>query len=236
MSRRKIRRQTWIGVALIAAIVAVIAVAVIVDTPSSNEASSSADPQAAALPPVEPLSPSIAFIGDSFTVGAKAGSEEAKYTNLVCKIKNWVCIVNGQGSTGFVNPGGYKDGKDIFIKRIPKILQGMLPSVVVVQGGINDPGGETVQPAVQRMIVELKKELPDAKIVIVGPIQPPRRAPQVVERNRLAMKAGAEAEGVQFVDPIGEKWFTDPSLISDDGIHPNAAGYRVFAERLAAVI
>lgn len=237
MKRGKMGRRTWIGAALVIAIVALVVAAVTVDTASKEPSATSTQPsQASSLPPLEPLWPTAAFIGDSFTVGAKAGSPEANYANVVCKIKKWVCILNGEGSTGFVNPGGHKDGKDIYSKRIPKVLQGVLPSVVVVQGGINDPGTETVQPAVQDMIVKLKKELPDAKIVIVGPIQPPRRSPQVIELNRQAMKAAAAAENVQFVDPIGERWLTDPSLISDDGIHPNTDGYRIFAERLAADI
>lgn len=226
------RVRNFVGGLVVVAILALIITAVAVDETRGGETTPAAGAPAFETEFEAPW-PMVAFLGDSFTTGAKAGTQKDRYPALICSAKQWTCLVNGQGATGFVSAGQPEQGESPYINRIPALRKDGEPELIVIQGGINDPGDATVEPAVRATLAAAKAEYPTAQIVALGPIQPLKRSPKAIEANRAAMAAAAEAEGVRFIDPIAGNWITDPTLFADDGMHLTAAGYNVFATKLS---
>lgn len=181
--------------------------------------------------------PIAAFLGDSYTAGTSAGGEQNRYASLVCAAKQWRCVINGQGGTGFTNPGPGTAGETAFLGRVEALGRTGAPAVVVVQGGTNDSGDiPAVQAAATEVFTSIRSSYPEARIVAVGPVLPPAMDAARLTANRDAISQAATANGVQFVDPIAEQWITDPTLYSDDDTHLNKDGYQVYADRLLTSI
>jgi lysophospholipase L1-like esterase len=73
--------------------------------------------------------------------------------------------------------------------------------------------------------------------LVIGPPWPTVDVPDSVLQIRDVLNAEARAAGAAFVDPIGAHWFVDrPDLIGPDGVHPNDAGHRYLADKIAPLI
>jgi lysophospholipase L1-like esterase len=66
---------------------------------------------------------------------------------------------------------------------------------------------------------------------------PPRIAREIDAYNRLGAEE-AGARGIAFIDitPISRQAAADATLIADDGLHPSAAQYRLWAARIATAL
>ena len=61
--------------------------------------------------------------------------------------------------------------------------------------------------------------------------------PPEVWRVRDIVRDEATAIGATFVDPLAQRWlWDDPALIGPDWIHPDPAGQRYLAEKIAPLI
>ncbi len=116
--------------------------------------------------------------------------------------------------------------------------------MLIVSGGHNDwryPAPQ-VAAAAHLLIERARQRWPGTHIVLIGPLRGTGlRCRAVAVRD--ALKGLAQQLGVPFVDPIGEKWITGDlltgtgnaaRLIKKDRTHPNPAGHRYVATRLAA--
>ncbi|WP_418346098.1 SGNH/GDSL hydrolase family protein [Rhodococcus pyridinivorans] len=187
-------------------------------------------------PESAPPAPAAIFLGDSYTEGVRATEHAARYTTILCTELSWRCEVNGQGGTGYTNPGQSSQSESVYRDRI-ELFRETSPAIVVVQGSTNDSGVESdVKAAADAVFIDLRGQFPDAEIVAVGPFAAPGVDLDRVAANHRAVADAAAENGVHFIDPIGENWLPDASLYSDDQIHPNDAGYRVIADRLAQAL
>src|SRR4051794_19196648 len=53
--------------------------------------------------------PTVAFLGDSYTVGAGASAPERRWATLVAAARGWHELNFGQNGTGYVNSGATSD-------------------------------------------------------------------------------------------------------------------------------
>lgn len=181
----------------------------------------------------EPIAPPpppvhvIAALGDSMTAGSK---NEVIWPTVASEKLGVDVIVKATGGSAYTQ------------ERKPLIDQAKLaavshPSVIVIAGSIDDrkSSSEAIKAAASEVYAYLKQELPNTRVIVVGPFWDIAPVPGVREAN-AATKAAAEAAGLPFWDAIAENWLLDRALIQEDGLHPTDAGQQVIAEKMAAKI
>lgn len=124
------------------------------------------------------------------------------------------------------------------------VLDGLSPKAVVIMigtnniGHFNDEKPEWAAAGVKKIIEEVKAKLPNSKILLLGVFprdkkgSPKRVAVEGI--NAIISKYG-EGKTVTFLD-IGAKFLDAngeiPKEIMPDGLHPNADGYKIWAEAM----
>ncbi|GEA86658.1 SGNH/GDSL hydrolase family protein [Cellulomonas cellasea] len=204
----------------------------------ASPAATSAPPSAGPTTLPDPDAPSIAFFGDSLTVGVGAPPERG-YAWQTAEALGWpIAVVDGVGGSGFLAPGEGEPMPD----RVDDVVAAA-PEVVVVAGGSNDAfrGYEPaqVQAAATQLLTELRTGLPDATVVVLGPFVSVLLGGTQEDAMTAAVRGAAEAAGVPFLDAaelVGSATSGRQGLrpyLSADGLHPNETGYGVLAGALA---
>jgi lysophospholipase L1-like esterase len=187
----------------------------------------------------------VAFLGDSYTFGVGATTPTDGYAYLVAKHDAWNARVVGLPGSGYVRVA-IRDGKNISAGLASVIAA--QPQVVIVECGHNDamPNVDYTQTeaAALKDLGALRAALPEAKIVVVGPIwlngYPDQKALYVRRAIHLAEQ---RISGTFWIDPIAEHWFTgswikhtgdDATMINYAAGHPNNLGYQHIARLLEA--
>lgn len=181
--------------------------------------------------------PVAAYLGDSYTTGwSGAGIGKRGWPAIVSASLGWKTVNRAVAGTGFVNPGWTG-------QRIRSRVTGLVkarPGIVFVAGGHNDNrfGSRATGRAADAVLQRLRLELPDAVIVVIGPIWANGSPPAAIRGIRTELRRQAAAIGAVFVDPIREGWFTGSAerFILADGIHPSNAGHRRMAARVLAAL
>jgi lysophospholipase L1-like esterase len=102
------------------------------------------------------------------------------------------------------------------------------PSVVVLQGGVNDPKDAGTIAAIGALLARLS-----CTVYVVG-LWSPHDATAGEIAFDADMAAVVRAAGVRYISILG--WITDANkgVYIDDGVHPTPAGAAYFGSRLAA--
>jgi acyl-CoA thioesterase-1 len=174
-------------------------------------------------PQLQPL-PADAVIlgfGDSLTYGTGAARGEDYPSNL--RRLTGLQVINA-GIPGEVSSAG--------LKRLPSLLQQHRPALVIICHGGNDilrrQNLQRTRENIQRMIDLVSAS--GAKVVLVGVPQfgiflsPAPFYAELAEQNGVPIEVSALSDILK-----------NPALKSDQ-IHPNAAGYRQLAEKLAGLL
>jgi lysophospholipase L1-like esterase len=186
-----------------------------------------------------------AFLGDSYTFGVGATRPTDGYAYLVAEHENWTARVVGLPGSGYVRVA-IRDDKDI-AAGLSAVIAAQ-PQVVVVECGHNDAMPNVdyteTEAAALKDLDELRTALPDATIVVVGPIwlngHPGKRALYVRRAVHLAQE---RIPNTLWIDPIAQHWFTgswarhtddDATMINYAAGHPNNVGYEHIARLLEA--
>lgn len=161
----------------------------------------------------------VAF-GDSLTLGTGADPGEDYPTQLGLRLG--VPVLN-QGVNGETTDGG--------LARVPEILR-LRPRVVLLCLGGND---SLQRLSTDRTFTNLGSIIDrfheaGAFVVLIG-----IRSASVIDQHRGRFKELAREKRVMLVPNFVQGILGDPSLMSDT-IHPNAAGYRRMADRLARAL
>jgi lysophospholipase L1-like esterase len=122
--------------------------------------------------------------------------------------------------------------------------QGFQPKAVMLMIGTNNTGGgrgggntaEEIADGVKAVVAELRKDFPNAKILLLGIF--PRSTPdspvraKIKEINTIIAKLH-DGENVTYMD-IGDKFLAEdgtiPRDVMADGLHPTTKGYEIWAE------
>jgi lysophospholipase L1-like esterase len=184
-----------------------------------------------------------AFLGDSYTFGIGATELTNGYAYLVSRAENWNSRVVGLPGSGYVRVATH-DNENI-AAGLPAVVAAQ-PQVVIVASGHNDAMPKVAyrqtEAAALRDLGQLRAALPNATIVVLGPIwlngYPDKKALYV--RNAIHM-AQERIPGSLWIDPIAEHWFTgswakrtgdDATMINYAAGHPNNFGYEHIARLL----
>jgi lysophospholipase L1-like esterase len=185
----------------------------------------------------------VAFLGDSYTFGVGASEPTDGYAYLVAKHENWTARVVGLPGSGYVRVA-IRDDKNI-AAGLSAVVAAQ-PQVVIVECGHNDAMPKVdytqTEAAAVKDLTALRTALPNATIVVVGPIwlngYPDAKALYVRHAIHMAQE---RIPGTLWVDPIAQHWFTgsftkrtgdDATMINYAAGHPNDLGYAHIARLL----
>jgi lysophospholipase L1-like esterase len=166
------------------------------------------------------------FLGDSYTSGANGvGTAKDGWPSIVSRALEWRSVNLGVAGTGYVNPGWTAQPVG---SRVSEAIAAH-PDIVFVAAGHNDThwSVDRVAGAAAKIVARLRRALPDAVLVIVGPIWQTRSAPSRSLALRDRLRTLATAADAVFVDPVAEGWFAGAArrYIGRDRIHPTTAGH-----------
>lgn len=175
---------------------------------------------AAALPP----GATVLALGDSLTAGTGAQSDAA-YPGQLSQLTGWQ-VVNG-GVPG--------DTAAQALERLPALLAEHKPALVILSIGGNDLlrrlPAEAAEASIRRSVALARDA--GAQVLLVGVPQPSLMAAAGSALSdhpmyeRIAAELKLPLHGGGWAHVLGD------TALKSDQIHPNAAGYRAFAEGLA---
>jgi lysophospholipase L1-like esterase len=197
--------------------------------PSAAASAPASAPASAGI--VAEETPSVTFVGDSWTVGEGA-TDERGYAVRTGEVLGWDYAVLGVGGSGYTRPGG---GTTFGMRIDRAVATGA--DVVVVQGSLNERASQPdlLEAAALATLARLSSEVdPGTIVLVVGASYSPGTPDPTIDWINEAIGAAADRVGLPFVNPAEEDW-TDPAdeTLWADPDHPNDAGYQLIADRLA---
>ena len=129
------------------------------------------------------------------------------------------------------------DGQDRLRSELPVVA----PGAVLLLEGVNDLGTLSVQATADTLDYMVQLCRAQGATVFLATLPPERPggvragAAILAERYNEALRRVARNRGAVLVD-IEAAFGTDYSLLSEDGLHPNSAGYQVMAQSFLSAI
>lgn len=169
----------------------------------------------------------IAVLGDSLTAGLGVAADEAFPALLEARLRRegYDYRVVNAGVSGDTTAGG--------LRRVDWVLRAK-PDVVVVALGAND-GLRGQSPAAMRdnlAAIIARLQAAGVQVLLAGMLMPPNYGEEYTRQFAAVFPEVARRARVPLVPFLLDGVAADPRLLQPDGLHPNAAGYRVIAEKL----
>jgi hypothetical protein len=178
------------------------------------------------------------FFGDSWTEGQVARRGRG-FPYVTSELLGWTAQVDGVGGTGFVST--LRPSTQTYPVRAAAIPTGTQADIVIVEGGLNDVGGDLseLKPAVRRTIDALQARFPGKPIVLLGPGPRALPVPADLKQVDLALRDACRNAGVPYISPIEREWITGLNfrdIIDPATRHPTTAGHAYLGGRLAVAL
>jgi lysophospholipase L1-like esterase len=181
--------------------------------------------------------PNVAFIGDSYTLGAGVSTIDKRWTTLVSHRLGWTEHNFGFGGTGYVTTPPNKPNPN-YLGVLDRVAASH-PDIVVISGGQNDMSRfDHGDPAVTQAITDtfrgLRQRLPNARIIAIGPSVPGPITGSVIIFD-LNVQIAAHEVAADYVSLIAPPVVL-PDMVIADGVHVNATGHQAIADRIVSVL
>jgi acyl-CoA thioesterase-1 len=171
--------------------------------------------------------PVIVALGDSLTAGPGVAPDEAYPSRLADRLRRegYDYRVVNAGVSGDTSAGG--------LRRLDWVLR-TKPEVVIVALGANDGlRGQPVAALRDNLAAIVRRvRATGAQVLLAGMRMPPNYGEAFTRDFAAAYAEVARSAGVPLVPFLLDGVAANPALNLPDGIHPNAAGHRVIADRL----
>lgn len=228
MTRRTVAIATTVAVAVVALVAAVLL------WPRSPAPTATPSLSASAEPPADSSRPTVVFIGDSYTVGTGTSLSGSGFPAILGDLRGWnvqnLAIAGTGYSTG--QPDGLcpSSGCNSYVGIIPAAVAAD-PDIVIVSGGRNDLSRLHLEQAVTVFYTELRRQLPEARLVVTSPLWDDGPTPEALVTLREQVEREATRVGAEYLD-LGDIFLDRPDLIASDELHPNEEGLALIAERI----
>ena len=173
----------------------------------------------------------LVFLGDSITDGWRGGNGKPIFEQYY-------------GKYNALNLGIGGDRTEHVLWRIDHgELDGLMPKVVVLMIGTNNLGThQSVQDTIEGIkcdVNAIHQKLPEAKILLLAVFprvaKPDQDYPAEIKQVNEAISKLDGKDNVKYLD-IGSKFLNSegalPRDVMPDGLHPNANGYKIWAEAM----
>lgn len=169
----------------------------------------------------------IAVLGDSLTAGLGVAADEAFPARLEARLRSegYEYRVVNAGVSGDTTAGG--------LRRVDWVLR-VRPVVVVVALGAND-GLRGQSPAAMRTNLETiiaRLTASGSRVLLAGMRMPPNYGAEYTREFAGVFPDVARRTHVALMPFLLEGVAADPRFLQADGLHPNAAGHQIIADRL----
>ena len=173
----------------------------------------------------------IIFFGDSLTAGygLRSASTESFPALLQQKINH----------AGFdyqvINAGISGDTTESALYRLENILETPIAIFILALGAndmIRNHSPVTTAINLEKIILRVKEKYPEVKTALLGMELPAWITQARAEPYRKLYRSLAEKHGMSYLPFLLEGVAGNLALNLPDGLHPNAAGYQVIAERV----
>ena len=174
-------------------------------------------------PGLEPLAPGdvVLAFGDSLTYGTGAGRDEAYPVVLASLIDRRV-----------INAGVPGEESDAGLVRLPGLLEKHRPALVIISHGGNDilrrRDLAQTETNLREMVVRAREY--GAGVVLVA-VPEPR-----ITMSPPDFYAAVAADHELVLEDSAWRYILRRNQLKSDPVHPNAEGYRYFAEALAGLL
>jgi acyl-CoA thioesterase I len=171
--------------------------------------------------------PVITVLGDSLTAGLGVAADEAFPARLEARLRRegFAYRVINAGVSGDTTAGG--------LRRVGWVLRAR-PEVVLVALGANDGlRGQSLAAMrnnLEAIIVRFKAS--GARVLLAGMRLPPNYGLEYTQAFAAVFPEVARRTRVTLMPFLLEGVAADPHLLQPDGLHPNAAGHMIIADRL----
>lgn len=177
------------------------------------------------------------FFGDSYIVGGAYTGPEDSMGAIAARRLGWRYQIRGGGGTGFV-AGNPEYGIPSYLGQIRNGALDVGPvDWLVIEGGGNDKNddpGLVTRRAVRTLKAAAKRH-PEARLVLVGTMDPTVDGFSDTDAVIGAMRAAAERLGIPYID--AQHWLEGhPELVGPDYDHPTPAGHRLCGRKLAKAL
>ena len=179
------------------------------------------------VPPARAAERVVVVLGDSLTAGLGVAADEAWPALLEARLhrEGYPYRVVNAGVSGDTTAGG--------LRRVDWVLRNR-PQVAVVALGAND-GLRGLDPdAMERNLLAIVERLQasGARVLVAGMRVPTNYGEAYTQAFRDVFPDVARRSHSALMPFLLDGVAADPRLNLADGIHPNAAGHRVIAERV----
>jgi acyl-CoA thioesterase-1 len=169
----------------------------------------------------------IAVLGDSLTAGLGVAAEEAFPALLEARLRRegYDYRVVNAGVSGDTTAGG--------LRRVDWVLRAK-PDVVVVALGAND-GLRGQPPAAMRdnlAAIVARLRASGAQVLLAGMLMPPNYGGEYTREFAAVYPEVARRTRVPLMPFLLDGVAAEPRVLQPDGLHPNAAGHQIIAEKL----
>jgi lysophospholipase L1-like esterase len=181
----------------------------------------------------------VLVIGDSYTAGRGSFDGRTGWAQILSARAGWDSTIDGRPGTGYVNPGATGSALNTYLPRVVAQADED-PDLVIVQGSQNDwtVDASTLRQRVEQTLSRAVEQWPRAVVVAIGPSAPQPRAASTGAID-AAVRAGARAADVPYIDPYRERWFTSANsgaYAAADGEHLDDDGHRYLAGRIDSAL
>lgn len=207
--------------------------------PAPSSAAPTTAPASAAPTPAPSAAPTgpgttALFFGDSYIVGGAYTDAEQSMGIVAAERLGWDAQTAGGGGTGFVSGNPEYDLPN-FLGQIQDGALDVGPvDWLVIEGGGNDKDDDPalIQQRAVEVLTEAEAEHPEAKVVLVGTLDPTVDSFSDTDGVIGALAAAAQQVGVPYVD--AQKWLEGrQDLVGPDYDHPTPEGHQVLGQKLA---
>jgi len=171
--------------------------------------------------------PVIVALGDSITSGLGVAAAEAFPALLEVRLRRdgYAYRVVNAGVSGDTTAGG--------LRRVDWVLRAR-PEIVILALGANDglrgQPPQTTRANLEAIVTRLQTA--GARVLLAGMRMPPNYGEEFTRQFEAVFPAVARRANVALLPFLLDGVAADPRLNQADGLHPNAAGHRVIADRL----
>ena len=225
MTRSRLTTGWIIAGSLVLGIVAVVTMLVTAPTPPGSGS-------APVSTQVFADGPTVAFYGDSYTLGTGASDTALRWSTVISTDRGWNEMNPSVNGLGFVNNRDRQSGPDL----VDQVIAAD-PDIVLITMGLNDnfsmpARADDVQAAITADFDALRRSLPDARIVAVEPFWYTDARPDSLNQISSWVRAAADAIGADHISGASSWIAGHPEWMAADGLHPNDAGYAAMTARM----